>query len=152
MKFTVTSLSVGLNAALVMCYGISGSVIEGWWKGQVKLLHASANIFNACMGHYLLETGLTSVFLMIIGGNTLLKSGWFTAAVITPTLTLAPGRLFFSYIIWRNSFGNMLAQIGTTPVAVAAFIRVVIFTLGKSTKSTLLDLIKGWLMFHLTTR
>ncbi|MDR2778994.1 MAG: NTP/NDP exchange transporter [Puniceicoccales bacterium] len=142
MKIMVTSPYLGLIAALVVCYGISVNVIEGLWKGQVKLLHSNANEFNAFMGRYSFYTGIASMVVMIIGGNILRRFSWLTAAVITPALTLVAGSVFFSFIIWRGHFVNMLAQIGTNPVAAAVFIGVVILILAKSTKYALFDLTK----------
>jgi AAA family ATP:ADP antiporter len=142
MVFMVTSPYVFMIAALIICYGIGVNVIEGLWKGQVKLLHSNANAFNAFMGRYSFYTGIASMCVMIIGGNILRRFSWFTAAVITPTLTLVAGSLFFSFIIWRNSFVDILAKIGTNPVAAAVSIGFVILILAKSTKYALFDLTK----------
>ncbi|MDR1457524.1 MAG: NTP/NDP exchange transporter [Puniceicoccales bacterium] len=142
MKFMVTSPYLGLIAALVICYGIGVNVIEGLWKGQVKISHPNANVFAAFMGRYSFNTGIASMVVMIIGGNILRKFSWFTAAVITPALTLITGSLFFSFIIWRNDFVNILAQIGSNPVAAAVFIGAAILILAKATKYALFDLTK----------
>ncbi|MDR0742483.1 MAG: NTP/NDP exchange transporter [Puniceicoccales bacterium] len=142
MKFMVTSPYLILIIALVICYGIGVNVIEGLWKGQAKLLYSNANAFNAFMGRYSFYTGIASMIVMVIGGNILRKFSWFTAAAITPILTLVSGSIFFSFIIWRNDFANMLAQIGTNPVAVAVFVGAVILILAKATKYALFDLTK----------
>jgi AAA family ATP:ADP antiporter len=142
MKFMVTSPYLILIIALVICYGIGVNVIEGLWKGQAKLLYSNANAFNAFMGRYSFYTGIASMIVMVIGGNILRKFSWFTAAAITPILTLVSGSTFFSFIIWRNDFANMLAQIGTNPVAVAVFVGAVILILAKATKYALFDLTK----------
>jgi AAA family ATP:ADP antiporter len=79
---------------------------------------------------------------MVIGGNILRKFSWFTAAAITPALTLVAGSIFFSFIIWRNDFVSVLAQIGTNPITAAVFIGAVILILAKATKYALFDLTK----------
>ncbi|MDR1414104.1 MAG: NTP/NDP exchange transporter [Puniceicoccales bacterium] len=142
MKIMVTSPYLGLIAALVICYGIGVNVIEGLWKGQVKLLHPKTSDFNAFMGRYVFWTGIVSIFVMIIGGNILRTFNWFTAAVITPALTLVAGSLFFSFILWRENFADTLARIGTNPIAVAVILGMVILILAKSTKYALFDLTK----------
>ncbi|MDR1233024.1 MAG: NTP/NDP exchange transporter [Puniceicoccales bacterium] len=142
MMFIVTSPYLGLIAALVICYGIGVNVIEGLWKGQVKLMHSNANEFNAFMGRYSFYTGIASMIVMVIGGNILRKFSWFTAAAITPALTLVAGSIFFSFIIWRNDFVGVLAQIGTNPITAAVFIGSVILILAKATKYALFDLTK----------
>ncbi|MDR1401641.1 MAG: NTP/NDP exchange transporter [Puniceicoccales bacterium] len=142
MKIMVTSPYLGLIAALVICYGIGVNVIEGLWKSQVKIMHPRAGDFNAFMGRYVFWTGIVSIFVMIIGGNILRAVNWFTAAVITPMLTLLAGSLFFSFILWRGSFVDILARIGTKPAAVAVVLGAVILILAKSTKYALFDLTK----------
>ncbi|MDR2628628.1 MAG: NTP/NDP exchange transporter [Puniceicoccales bacterium] len=142
MKFMVTSPYLILIIALVICYGIGVNVIEGLWKGQAKLLYPHTNAFNAFMGRYSFYTGIASMIVMIIGGNILRKFSWFTAAAITPILTLVAGSVFFSFIVWRNDFVDVLAQIGTNPVTVSVVIGAVILILAKATKYALFDLTK----------
>ncbi|MDR1433078.1 MAG: NTP/NDP exchange transporter [Puniceicoccales bacterium] len=142
MKIMVTSPYLGLIAALVICYGIGVNVIEGLWKSQVKIMHPKAGDFNAFMGRYVFWTGIVSIFVMIIGGNILRAVSWFTAAVITPALTLVAGSLFFAFVLWRENFVDVLARIGTNPVAAAVLLGTVILILAKSTKYALFDLTK----------
>ncbi|MDR3144350.1 MAG: NTP/NDP exchange transporter [Puniceicoccales bacterium] len=142
MEIMITSPYLGLIAALVICYGIGVNVIEALWKGQVKLMYPNPNDFNAFMGRYSSYTGLASIVVMIIGGNILRTFSWFTAAVITPTLTLVAGSTFFAFILWRDSFVDALARLGTNPLAVAVFTGVTILILAKSTKYALFDLTK----------
>ena len=142
MKIMVTSPYLGLIAALVICYGIGVNVIEGLWKGQAKLLYPNKNEFNSFMSHYTFYTGIMSMIVMVIGGNILRRFSWLTAAVITPTLTLLAGSVFFSFILWRESFAATLAQMGTNPVFVATMTGAVILILAKSTKYALFDLTK----------
>ncbi|MDR0693571.1 MAG: NTP/NDP exchange transporter [Puniceicoccales bacterium] len=142
MAFMVTSPYLILITALVICYGIGVNVIEGLWKGQARLLNSSTGAFNAFMGRYSFYTGITTMIVMIIGGNILRKFSWFTAAAITPILTLVSGSIFFSFVIWRNDFVNILAWFGTNPVVVAVFVGAVILILAKATKYSLFDLTK----------
>lgn len=142
MKIMVTSPYLGLIAALVICYGISVNVIEGLWKGQVKIMHPTKNDYNSFMGMYSFYTGVVSIFVMIIGGNVLRKFSWLTSALITPVITLVAGSAFFAFILWRERFVDFLDQYGTNPVAVAVMIGFVILILAKSTKYALFDLTK----------
>jgi AAA family ATP:ADP antiporter len=142
MKIMVTSPYLGLIVALVICYGISVNVIEGLWKGQIKLLYPKASDFNAFMGGYVFWTGIISIGVMVIGGNILRKFSWFSAAVITPVITLITGGLFFAFVLWRDSFVDILATVGTNPIAVAVFTGAAILILSKSTKYALFDLTK----------
>ncbi|MDR1596056.1 MAG: NTP/NDP exchange transporter [Puniceicoccales bacterium] len=156
MKIMVTSPYLGLIAALVICYGISVNLMEGLWKGQAHTIYSDKNQFNAFMGRYSRYTGIVSIFVMIVGGNILRKFSWFTAAVITPVLTLITGSLFFAFVIWKDSFADSLASfadtltrvlkpeeaIVITPVIAAVLLGEIILILAKSTKYALFDLTK----------
>jgi AAA family ATP:ADP antiporter len=80
--------------------------------------------------------------VMRVGGNILRRVSWFTAAVITPAVTLVAGSTFFAVILWRNSFAGILEQVGTNPIIVAVFTGAIILILAKSTKYALFDLTK----------
>jgi AAA family ATP:ADP antiporter len=117
-------------------------VIEGLWKSQAKLLYPQAREFNAFMGSYVFWTGIVSIVVMVIGGNILRAFSWFTSAVITPALTLLLGSAFFSFLLWHDSFANILASLGTDPIKMAVLIGFSILILAKSTKYALFDLTK----------
>jgi AAA family ATP:ADP antiporter len=142
IKIMVGSPYLGLIAALVICYGISVNVIEGLWKGQVRLMHPDTNGFNVFMGKYVSYTGMASIVMMLLGGNILRTFSWFTAAVITPAMTLVAGSVFFAFVVWRENFVEVLAKIGTNPIVAAAITGAVILVLSKSTKYALFDLTK----------
>jgi AAA family ATP:ADP antiporter len=106
------------------------------------MLHGDAGAITAFNGRYAIWTGLVSMLVMIIGGNILRRFSWFTAAVITPAITLIAGSLFFAFILWRDSFTVALAAVGTTPLVLSVFIGAAILILAKSTKYALFDLTK----------
>jgi AAA family ATP:ADP antiporter len=139
LKIMITSPYLALIAALVVCYGISINLVEGLWKGQAKMLYPVANEFNSFMSRYVIYTGIVSLFIFIIGGNILRIFKWFTAAIITPVLMFAAGSIFFAFILFRNSFVEILSSIGSNPVSCAVALGMSILILTKSTKYSLFD-------------
>lgn len=137
-----TSPYLALIASLVICYGISINLVEGLWKGQVKLVYAGTNEFNAFMGRYSFYTGIVSLVAMVIGGNILRIFRWFTAAIITPLIMFVAGSTFFAFILFRSSFTGVLESVGSNPVSCAVLLGMLIIILTKSTKYVLFDCTK----------
>ncbi len=142
VKIMATSPYLALIASLVICYGISINLVEGLWKGQVKLMYTGANEFNAFMARYSFYTGIVSLIVVIIGGNILRIFRWFTAAIITPILMLVAGSAFFAFILFRDNFSTILESVGSNPIACAVVLGMSIIILTKSTKYVLFDCTK----------
>jgi AAA family ATP:ADP antiporter len=139
LKIMATSPYLALIAALVICYGTSVNLVEGLWKGQVKLVHANANEFNIYMSRYVFYTGIVSLIVVVIGGNILRMFKWVTAAMITPILMFVAGSSFFAFILFRDNFSEILNAIGSSPVLCAVVLGSWILILTKSTKYALFD-------------
>lgn len=142
IKIMATSPYLALIASLVICYGISINLVEGLWKGQVKLIYTGTNEFNAFMARYSFYTGIVSFIAMVIGGNILRIFRWFTAAIITPLIMFVAGSTFFAFILFRDSFSGLLESIGSSPVSCAVILGMLIIILTKSTKYVLFDCTK----------
>ncbi len=142
IKIMATSPYLALIASLVICYGISINLVEGLWKGQVKLLYTGTNEFNAFMARYSFYTGIVSLIVVIIGGNILRIFRWFTAAIITPILMFVAGSTFFAFILFRDNFGKALEVIGSNPISCSVILGMCIIILTKATKYVLFDCTK----------
>mgnify|MGYP004656359995 CR=1 FL=1 len=142
LKIIFTSPYLGLIAMLVISYGISVNLIEGLWKGQLKLQYVNENEYNTFMSHFTLWTGIASMVMLIIGGNVLRVCRWVVAAMSTPVVFLVGGFTFFSFIIFSDQLSSFLANLGTNPIAVAVILGAIIVVAAKSTKYALFDLTK----------
>ena len=142
LKTIFTSPYLGLIAMLVICYGTSVNLIEGLWKGQLKLQYHDENDFNTFMSNFTFWTGIASIVMLIIGGNILRLCRWVVAALATPLVFLIGGVSFFSFIVFRQELSGMLENLGTNPVAVAVVLGAIIVIASKSTKYALFDLTK----------
>ena len=142
LKVIFTSPYLGLIAMLVICYGISVNLIEGLWKGQLKIQYVNENEYNTFMSNYTLWTGIASMVMLIVGGNILRMCRWVVAAMSTPVVFLVGGFTFFSFIIFRDQLSGLLENLGTNPIAMAVVLGAIIVVAAKATKYALFDLTK----------
>lgn len=138
-KYILSSPYLGLILAIVMAYGIAINLVEGVWKGQIKIAFPNPNDYNAFMGKFSAITGVATITLMIIGNNILRRASWKTASIITPVMVLITSTIFFSFIWYSNKSSPMDAFMGTTLVMGAVIIGLVQNVLSKGTKYSLFD-------------
>ncbi|MBX3486888.1 MAG: NTP/NDP exchange transporter [Candidatus Paracaedibacteraceae bacterium] len=139
--YLVKSPYLGMIAMIVLAYGVSINIVEGVWKGQIKIaFHGDNNAYNAFMGQFSATTGAITVVLMVAGNNILRRFSWLSAAMITPIMILITSLIFFGVIMYSESVGNPeYAVAGTTMVMVAVMTGFVQNVLSKATKYSLFD-------------
>jgi AAA family ATP:ADP antiporter len=144
IKYLMTSPYLGLIAVIVLAYGISINLVEGVWKGQIKIRFPKENDYLTFMGQFSLMTGFVTIILMVVGNNILRRLSWLKAAIITPIMVLVTSILFFGFIMYSNSIGNPLSDFvtpffATTLVMCAIWIGQIQNVLSKATKYSLFD-------------
>jgi len=140
LKYLMQSPYLGLIAMIVLTYGISINLVEGVWKGQIKIRFPNENDYNAFMGQFSFITGAVTVILMVVGNNILRRLSWLAAAMITPVMILITSLIFFGVIMYGNSVNNPLyPMMGTTMVMIAVLAGLAQNVLTKSTKYSLFD-------------
>lgn len=139
--YLVKSPYLGMIAMIVLAYGVSINIVEGVWKGQIKIaFHGDNNAYNAFMGQFSATTGAITVLLMVAGNNILRRFSWLSAAMITPIMILITSLIFFGVIMYSESVGNPeYAVAGTTMVMVAVMTGFIQNVLSKATKYSLFD-------------
>lgn len=139
--YLVRSPYLGMIAMIVLAYGVSINIVEGVWKGQIKIaFHGDNNAYNAFMGQFSATTGVITVLLMIAGNNILRRFSWLSAAIITPIMILVTSLIFFGVIMYSESIGNPEYGImGTTMVMIAVMSGFIQNVLSKATKYSLFD-------------
>lgn len=139
-KYIVTNPYLLLIAVLVLAYGVCINLVEGVWKGQIKIAFPDKNDYNAFMGQFSTWTGVITIALMIIGNNILRRLSWLTAAIITPLMVLATSAVFF-YTVWLGTKGDPSTPLwgGISAVMVAVIVGQVQNVLSKGTKYSLFD-------------
>lgn len=142
-KYIVNSPYLGLIAVIVLAYGVSINLVEGVWKGQIKIKFPDENDYAAFMGQFSFSTGVTTVILMIIGNNILRRLNWFFAAIITPIMLLVTSFVFFGFVIYGNNYSpltELTTPFFTTTIVMAGLIIGQIQNvLSKATKYSLFD-------------
>jgi AAA family ATP:ADP antiporter len=145
-RYIVKSPYLGLIAVMVLAYGISINLVEGVWKGQIKVRFPDENDYAAFMGQFSFSTGLATVILMFVGNNILRRLSWLSAAVITPVILLVSSFAFFGFIIYGNNyepFTEFSTPFFTTTLVMAAVIIGQIQNVfSKATKYSLFDTTK----------
>ena len=126
-------------AMLVIGYGISINLVEVTWKSQLKLQYPDSNDYSTFMGRFSQLTGVVSIVMMIVASSIIRKFGWGISALITPVVLLITGAGFFSFVLFRDSLGGMIAALGTTPLMLAVIFGMAQNIMSKSTKYSLFD-------------
>ncbi len=139
MKTVFKSKYIGYIAILVLGYGVAINLVEITWKGQIKLQYTNANDYTGFMGQFSMIVGAVTICLMVVGNNILRRFGWFTGAIITPIMLLVTGVAFFTFVIFRDSLGGMMAAFTMTPVVLSIWLGLAQNVASKSTKYSLFD-------------
>lgn len=130
---------LGMIAILVLSYGIAINLVEGVWKGQIKIAFPDMNDYNHFMGQFSTWTGGITILLMILGNNILRRLSWRSAAIITPLMVLVTSSIFF-FVVWNGAKSTPFAPLmGTTVVMVAVLVGQIQNVLSKGTKYSLFD-------------
>jgi len=138
-KYIMRNPYLGLIAVLVLSYGVAINLVEGVWKGQIKIAFPDKNDYNMFMGQFSTWTGAITILLMIIGNNLLRRLSWFKAAIITPVMVLITSTIFFT-VVWNgNKVSPFTPFLGVTVVLVAVIVGQIQNVLSKGTKYSLFD-------------
>ncbi|MBS0626337.1 MAG: NTP/NDP exchange transporter [Verrucomicrobia bacterium] len=138
-RYILKNPYLGLIAILVVSYGVAINLVEGVWKGQIKIAFPDMNDYNMFMGQFSTWTGLITILLMIVGNNILRKLSWTKAAILTPIMILVTSSIFF-FFVWNGTKSSPLSpMMGTTVVMVAVMIGMFQNVLSKGTKYSLFD-------------
>ncbi len=139
-KFLIHSKYMLYIAILVVAYGISINLIEVTWKNQVGLQYPSMNEYLKFMGTYNRCVAWTTIFMMLfLTGNVLRIFGWRVAALITPSVLLITGIIFFSLVIFMDAAQPIVEAFGTTPLYAAVVVGLIQNVMSKSSKYSLFD-------------
>ncbi len=139
LKYIMSSKYIGLIAMLVICYGISINLVEGIWKGSVKLIHPDASAFAKYMGEVQIYTGIMTATAMLCGAFVLRLIRWKTAAILTPLMILVTGIGFFLFIVFKGGLSSFIETFGISAMFLAAFFGSLQNVLSKATKYAFFD-------------
>ncbi|KAH9259957.1 hypothetical protein BASA81_001717 [Batrachochytrium salamandrivorans] len=139
VQFLYHSKPLRLVTILVASYGISSSLIEVSWKGQVKLAFESSGEYSRFMGSFWTWTGLSSMACMILSRAMLQRLGYRVAVMFTPFVMLCAGGLFFTVAV-SVALGNQEEE--NTKLNIAAYAGAIAVLVSKSAKYAVFDATK----------
>merc|ERR1712216_839299 len=139
IKYLASSPYIRDLALLVVSYGICISLVEVTWKGKIKAQYPDPNAYSAFMGNFSTATGIVTFVMMITSRWIFAKFGWGIAALITPTVLLATGAIFFALVIFSGTFAPLTAALGVTPLFLAVIVGAAQNIFSKSSKYALFD-------------
>lgn len=126
-------------AFLVVAYGISINLVEVTWKSKIKAQFPNPNDYSAFMGDFSTATGAVTFTMMIVSRWIFNKFGWGMAALITPTVLLLTGVVFFALVLFSAPLEPTLAVLGLTPLYAAVLVGAAQNIFSKSSKYSLFD-------------
>lgn len=126
-------------ATLVVAYGISINLVEVTWKSKLKAQFPNPNEYSAFMGNFSTATGFVTFTMMILAKQIFSKFGWGVAALITPTMLLITGLIFFSLVLFSDTLAPWLKACGLTPLYAAVLVGAAQNIFSKSSKYSLFD-------------
>lgn len=138
-KYLLSSRYLGFIALIVLGYGMAINLVEVTWKSQLKIQYATENDYSAFMGRFSFWTGVATITLILLCKGIVRRWGWFTGAIITPTILLITGALFFTFVVFRDQLDWLTIAMGSTPIFMAVMIGAVQNVLSKGTKYSLFD-------------
>lgn len=138
-KFLAASPYIRDLAMLVVAYGISINLVEVTWKSKLKAQFPNPNDYSAFMGDFSTATGAVTFTMMIVSRWIFKRFGWGMAALITPSVLLITGVLFFSLVLFSDTLTPALAGLGFTPLFAAVLVGAAQNIFSKASKYSLFD-------------
>ena len=141
LKFILQSRYVFFLFTILVCYGISVNMVEGYWKAQVRKVVVDSREFSRFFAYILLYNGLLTTFFSLIGRPIIQTFGWLKTALITPVIVLITGGVFFSLALYLKYVTHEILQVSSLMIIIGAIQNVLI----KSCKYALFDSTKEML-------
>lgn len=141
-KFILTSPYLGLIAMIIIASNLSLNLIEGYWKDQVRIQYPNMSENLAFMGKYAKINSVCTIIMTVIASNLVRMLSWKNAAIIAPVFFLVTGVPFFVFILFKDSFSEIISTLGTTPVWIAVLLGTISTALSKGVKYSLTDVTK----------
>jgi AAA family ATP:ADP antiporter len=91
------------------------------------------------MGDFSTATGAVTFTMMLVSRWIFNKFGWGMAALITPTVLLITGVIFFALVLFSDVLTPTLATIGLTPLFAAVLVGAAQNIFSKASKYSLFD-------------
>jgi AAA family ATP:ADP antiporter len=142
LKYVFSSKYLGLIALLVICYGVSVSVIEGVWKQQVQRLFPNRESYSDFMGQFQIYMGIATISGSILGITIVQRFSWLFSTILTPIIFTITGVSFFSFILFSKIFDDALNALGITSIAAAVIVGTIHSIASRASKHSIFEATK----------
>lgn len=139
ISYIFSSKYLGFIAILLVSYGITSNFLDIAWRGQVHAYFPHPNDYCEFMYRSSFWTGITTIFCGFMIKGIIRRFGWFTGAIMTPSILLASGLCFYSFILFSESLKGISSFLGVTSLYMAVVIGTVQNVFNKTAKHSLFD-------------
>jgi AAA family ATP:ADP antiporter len=139
-KYIISSKYLWLLLICSASFGLTMNLVEAVWKAKIKELYSTVNQYAEFNSLYIMWTGISIIFMTIIGNNIMKHHNWFVAAVITPIIIITTGSAFFILIVFEDHMLLLVDKILlTSPLILAVSIGAIQNVIVKGTKYSIWD-------------
>lgn len=125
---------------IVIGYGFALSLVEVFWKANLKLAFPMASDYYSFMSYFSLFTGIISMLTTLLAAGFIVRRfGWHISAQITPVLVCVSGVLFFICYYQQDALAPILTWLGTSPLIFLAYFGAAQNILSRTCKYAFLD-------------
>lgn len=127
-------------AIIVVAYNLVINLVEVVWKDQLRQLYPNPSDFNTYMNNLTSAIGVVAFISAVFMSKIISKWGWTKTALITPIIMLITCVGFFSFILFHDSLGAIVATFtGLAPLVIAVFFGGAQNCLSKAAKYSVFD-------------
>lgn len=127
-------------AIIVVAYNLVINLVEVVWKDQVRQLYPNPTDFNTYMNNLTSGIGIVAFISALFMSKIIGNFGWTKTALITPVIMLITCVGFFSFILFPESLGGVVASLtGLAPLVIAVFFGGAQNCLSKAAKYSVFD-------------
>lgn len=139
IAYIFSSKYLGFISILLLGYGIASNFIDVAWRGQACAYFSRPSEYCEFMYRFMFWTGITTIFCGFMTKGIIRRFGWFTGAIITPSVLLVSGLCFFSFILFRENLEGIASLFGVSSLYMAVVIGTVPNIFNKVAKHSLFD-------------
>lgn len=141
IKLILSSRYLICLCGMVSSYSLSINLMEGLWlfkAGQYCVSTTHMVLYNARITFFI---GIVALFCSMVGGYAIRRFGWLSGALLTPSMMILTGSLFFLSVLFQSRL-EFLTGFGLAPIALVAFFGGMHSAIGKGVKYSIFDTTK----------